>query len=315
MRFLHNNTFHSAFCICKPLALYGNFFFSFQNNLCQNECVFFFSFNIPHDDEKKCGHYMALNKWNYHIMAPTLEYNTHPWSWSPCSSAMLLQFLEYRLSIFFSIVIDFFWQILGSSFTTVHDPLYPIQQEVVYISENEFFEKFHPKTQHPTRLSLGICRAPVPGMPGETSIFGQEGKFNPISHHYTPTTFTFGQYAHHVVMVAFLLNVNNLETKIWKSRIPEKVMSKTWWWLLLGFHSLKSSFFQLFAFKKASITTWWAYWSQVKVVGVMEAVILSYHLCNLGDCVFLFSPYYSPVGSSSLSVGGGNGPPWFASTN
>ena len=27
------------------------------------------------------------------------------------------------------------------------------------------------------------------------------------------------------------------------------------------------SFFELFAFKKASITTWWAYWSQVKVVG------------------------------------------------
>uniref|UniRef100_A0A914WW81 Peptidase M12B domain-containing protein n=1 Tax=Plectus sambesii TaxID=2011161 RepID=A0A914WW81_9BILA len=51
-------------------------------------------FNIPHDDEKKCGQFMALNKNNYHIMAPTLEYNTHPWSWSPCSAAMLSKFLD-----------------------------------------------------------------------------------------------------------------------------------------------------------------------------------------------------------------------------
>ena len=51
-------------------------------------------FNIPHDDEKKCGNYMQLTKNNYHIMAPTLEYNTNPWSWSPCSSAMLSKFLD-----------------------------------------------------------------------------------------------------------------------------------------------------------------------------------------------------------------------------
>uniref|UniRef100_A0A7E4W1Q7 Peptidase M12B domain-containing protein n=1 Tax=Panagrellus redivivus TaxID=6233 RepID=A0A7E4W1Q7_PANRE len=51
-------------------------------------------FNIPHDDERKCAHYMQLNKHNYHIMAPTLEYNTHPWSWSACSSAMLSKFLD-----------------------------------------------------------------------------------------------------------------------------------------------------------------------------------------------------------------------------
>uniref|UniRef100_A0AC35GT07 Peptidase M12B domain-containing protein n=1 Tax=Panagrolaimus sp. PS1159 TaxID=55785 RepID=A0AC35GT07_9BILA len=51
-------------------------------------------FNIPHDDERKCGQYMQLNKHNYHIMAPTLEYNTHPWSWSACSSAMLSKFLD-----------------------------------------------------------------------------------------------------------------------------------------------------------------------------------------------------------------------------
>jgi len=41
---------------------------------------------------------MPLNKANYHIMAPTLEYNTNPWSWSACSSAMLARFLEARRS-------------------------------------------------------------------------------------------------------------------------------------------------------------------------------------------------------------------------
>ncbi|MFH4973649.1 hypothetical protein AB6A40_000358 [Gnathostoma spinigerum] len=51
-------------------------------------------FNIPHDDERKCGQFMALNKHNYHIMAPTLEYNTHPWSWSACSAVMLAKFLD-----------------------------------------------------------------------------------------------------------------------------------------------------------------------------------------------------------------------------
>lgn len=51
-------------------------------------------FNIPHDDERKCAQYMQLVKHNFHIMAPTLEYNTHPWSWSTCSSAMLERFLD-----------------------------------------------------------------------------------------------------------------------------------------------------------------------------------------------------------------------------
>ncbi|CAB3406645.1 unnamed protein product [Caenorhabditis bovis] len=51
-------------------------------------------FSIPHDDERKCGQFMQVSKSNYHIMAPTLEYNTHPWSWSPCSAGMLERFLE-----------------------------------------------------------------------------------------------------------------------------------------------------------------------------------------------------------------------------
>ncbi|KAH7721927.1 A disintegrin and metalloproteinase with thrombospondin motifs 9-like protein [Aphelenchoides avenae] len=53
-------------------------------------------FNIPHDDERKCGEYMPLTKNNFHIMAPTLEYNTNPWSWSPCSAAMIGKFLDYH---------------------------------------------------------------------------------------------------------------------------------------------------------------------------------------------------------------------------
>ncbi|KFD64519.1 hypothetical protein M514_11802 [Trichuris suis] len=55
-------------------------------------------FNVPHDDEKKCAQYMTLNKDNYHIMAPTLEFNTHPWSWSPCSTAMLSKFLDSEMA-------------------------------------------------------------------------------------------------------------------------------------------------------------------------------------------------------------------------
>lgn len=59
-----------------------------------------FRFNIPHDDEHKCGEFMSLEKENYHIMAPTLEYNTNPWSWSRCSAHMLNKFLESVLSCF-----------------------------------------------------------------------------------------------------------------------------------------------------------------------------------------------------------------------
>ncbi|CAI4221397.1 unnamed protein product [Auanema sp. JU1783] len=51
-------------------------------------------FNIPHDDERRCSQFMHVTKSNYHIMAPTLEYNTHPWSWSECSSGMLEKFLD-----------------------------------------------------------------------------------------------------------------------------------------------------------------------------------------------------------------------------
>ncbi|GMT24056.1 hypothetical protein PFISCL1PPCAC_15353, partial [Pristionchus fissidentatus] len=51
-------------------------------------------FNVPHDDERKCSQFMSIGKANFHIMAPTLEYNTHPWSWSPCSAALIERFLD-----------------------------------------------------------------------------------------------------------------------------------------------------------------------------------------------------------------------------
>ncbi|XP_078001337.1 A disintegrin and metalloproteinase with thrombospondin motifs 9-like [Glandiceps talaboti] len=47
-------------------------------------------FNLPHDDSKKCDH----RKGKYHVMAPTLNYNTNPWSWSTCSSKELTEFLD-----------------------------------------------------------------------------------------------------------------------------------------------------------------------------------------------------------------------------
>ena len=57
--------------------------------------------------------------------------------------------------------------------------------------------------------------------------------------------------------------------KILESGIPEEMISTSWSIPEdMGFDSLKSLFMKLFAFKKASITTWWAHWSQMKVVGV-----------------------------------------------
>lgn len=49
-------------------------------------------FNMPHDDNPKCRE--AGMKPQYHIMAPTLNYNTNPWSWSKCSRKYITEFLE-----------------------------------------------------------------------------------------------------------------------------------------------------------------------------------------------------------------------------
>ncbi|XP_034031983.1 A disintegrin and metalloproteinase with thrombospondin motifs 20 [Thalassophryne amazonica] len=49
-------------------------------------------FNMPHDDNPKCKE--VVIKHQYHVMAPTLNYDTNPWSWSKCSRKYITEFLD-----------------------------------------------------------------------------------------------------------------------------------------------------------------------------------------------------------------------------
>uniref|UniRef100_A0A4W3IQJ7 Peptidase M12B domain-containing protein n=1 Tax=Callorhinchus milii TaxID=7868 RepID=A0A4W3IQJ7_CALMI len=49
-------------------------------------------FNMPHDDSFKCKE--AGVKHQYHVMAPTLNYHTSPWTWSKCSRKYITEFLD-----------------------------------------------------------------------------------------------------------------------------------------------------------------------------------------------------------------------------
>uniref|UniRef100_A0A3P8V9E5 ADAM metallopeptidase with thrombospondin type 1 motif 20 n=1 Tax=Cynoglossus semilaevis TaxID=244447 RepID=A0A3P8V9E5_CYNSE len=49
-------------------------------------------FNMPHDDNPKCRE--AGTKHQYHVMAPTLNYDTNPWTWSKCSRKYITDFLD-----------------------------------------------------------------------------------------------------------------------------------------------------------------------------------------------------------------------------
>ncbi|XP_032893735.1 A disintegrin and metalloproteinase with thrombospondin motifs 20 isoform X2 [Amblyraja radiata] len=49
-------------------------------------------FNMPHDDSFKCKE--AGVKPQYHVMAPTLNYHTNPWTWSKCSRKYITEFLD-----------------------------------------------------------------------------------------------------------------------------------------------------------------------------------------------------------------------------
>ncbi|GLD58953.1 A disintegrin and metalloproteinase with thrombospondin motifs 20-like protein [Lates japonicus] len=49
-------------------------------------------FNMPHDDNPKCRE--AGIKHQYHVMAPTLNYDTNPWTWSKCSRKYITEFLD-----------------------------------------------------------------------------------------------------------------------------------------------------------------------------------------------------------------------------
>ncbi|XP_023579364.1 A disintegrin and metalloproteinase with thrombospondin motifs 20 isoform X1 [Octodon degus] len=49
-------------------------------------------FNVPHDDSFKCKE--VGNKHQYHVMAPTLNYDSNPWTWSKCSQKYITEFLD-----------------------------------------------------------------------------------------------------------------------------------------------------------------------------------------------------------------------------
>ncbi|XP_051706363.1 A disintegrin and metalloproteinase with thrombospondin motifs 20 isoform X2 [Oryctolagus cuniculus] len=49
-------------------------------------------FNAPHDDSFKCKEVGI--KHPYHVMAPTLNYETVPWTWSKCSQKYITEFLD-----------------------------------------------------------------------------------------------------------------------------------------------------------------------------------------------------------------------------
>lgn len=62
-----------------------------------NNCVFSVpllcrSFNMPHDDNPKCMEAGLKNQ--YRVMAPVLNYETSPWTWSKCSRKYITEFLE-----------------------------------------------------------------------------------------------------------------------------------------------------------------------------------------------------------------------------
>ena len=47
---------------------------------------------MPHDDNPKCKETGV--KHQFHVMAPTLNYDTSPWFWSKCSRKYITEFLE-----------------------------------------------------------------------------------------------------------------------------------------------------------------------------------------------------------------------------
>ncbi|XP_078504179.1 A disintegrin and metalloproteinase with thrombospondin motifs 20 [Lissotriton helveticus] len=49
-------------------------------------------FNMPHDDSPKCKE--SGVKHQFHVMAPTLNYNSSPWTWSKCSQKYVTDFLD-----------------------------------------------------------------------------------------------------------------------------------------------------------------------------------------------------------------------------
>ncbi len=57
------------------------------------EFFFFYSLNMPHDDDNKCSEFRGSQS-KQNIMSRMLDHNTHPWSWSNCSKHFVSEFLE-----------------------------------------------------------------------------------------------------------------------------------------------------------------------------------------------------------------------------
>ncbi|XP_071810508.1 A disintegrin and metalloproteinase with thrombospondin motifs 9-like isoform X3 [Asterias amurensis] len=51
-------------------------------------------FNLPHDDNTKCRELSKDQSGNYGVMAPTLNYQINPWTWSRCSKSQITEYLE-----------------------------------------------------------------------------------------------------------------------------------------------------------------------------------------------------------------------------
>ncbi|BFZ08740.1 hypothetical protein BsWGS_11778 [Bradybaena similaris] len=57
-------------------------------------------FNLPHDDDKQCTDSLPEDQKNaFHVMSPTLDYNSSPWDWSNCSARLMTEFLESGLAL------------------------------------------------------------------------------------------------------------------------------------------------------------------------------------------------------------------------
>ncbi|KAK6176237.1 hypothetical protein SNE40_014557 [Patella caerulea] len=56
-------------------------------------------FNLPHDDDRQCNGFKRrrLGK-KFHVMAPTLDFNSSPWDWSYCSAKLLTEYIDAGLA-------------------------------------------------------------------------------------------------------------------------------------------------------------------------------------------------------------------------
>ncbi|XP_011434412.3 A disintegrin and metalloproteinase with thrombospondin motifs 9 isoform X1 [Magallana gigas] len=50
-------------------------------------------FSLPHDDDKSCKKFLK-GPFTDHIMSPSLDHKTSPWTWSHCSSELITRFID-----------------------------------------------------------------------------------------------------------------------------------------------------------------------------------------------------------------------------